>query len=188
MWDSEFFTLNWVLTLAIVCAFSLPSQAEEGKASYFASHALFKQLQGEWEATGSITSGDGTIIALKETWTGSIGESGNLLIKGTREFGDETHTFEWEYLYNPTTELIEGVMRMSTSEDEVRLEVNVSEVDKTITLKSNLSGDGSSLTIVNKVADGKIVGNVKLMGADGTAALSGDVTHEKKGTDSSGEN
>ena len=148
--------------------------------SFFAEHALFKPLIGEWEASGELKGQDGNTLKVTETWTGSIGESGNFLIKGTRHFNDEMHTFEWEYLYNPTTELIEGVMRMSTSEDEIRLEVNLSEQDKTITLKSQLSGDGSALEIVNKVAAKKITGVVKLTNAEGVATLSGEVVHEKK--------
>ena len=168
-------------TMALICTVGMMfgSVASAGD-SFFADHPLFKPLIGEWTASGELKGQDGNTLSVTETWTGEISESGNFIAKGTREFNEETHTFEWEYLYNPTTELIEGVMRMSTSEDEVRLEVNLSEQNKTITLTSQLSGDGASLEVVNKVEEGKVTGTVKLMNPQGIATLSGEVVHEKK--------
>jgi len=155
-------------------------EVSKGEDSFFAEHPLFVPLIGEWEGQGELTTHEGKVIVVEESWTGSIEENGNFLVKGTRKFNDDSHTFEWEYLYNPTTELVESVMRMSTSEKEMRLEVNLSEQDKTITLKSQLEGGGGSLKVVNTIGDKKITGTVELVGVDGTTTVEGKVVHEKK--------
>ncbi|MCB1237515.1 MAG: hypothetical protein KDM91_20795 [Verrucomicrobiae bacterium] len=156
--------------------------APAANAGFFDDSAVFKLLLGDWEAAGDLKNlEDGSTVHVVETWKGEARDGGkSFLMKGRRTIGDDPeHTFEWEYLHNPATELVEGVMRMSTSENETRLEVQISEAEGTITLKAPLGADGSELRIVNKIEKDKVVGTVTLTDANGKTTMRGDIVHHR---------
>ncbi len=167
--------------LAVVTLFAAgfaPAQGENGR---FGEGTIFAKITGDWEGRGELNSNDGTVTPVTETWTGKREGEATFEMTGTRTFGDEEpHTFTWRYLYNPTTELIECEMTMSTMEQPMRFEVQVSEAAGTVTLKGPL-GDGGELKIVNKVTDGKIVGEVTMTDANGNQSLTGTVEHRRPG-------
>lgn len=150
-------------------------------ANPIADHPVFAQLVGEWEGSGELVNADdGAKTPVKETWTGKFTDTGNFFITGKRLFDQNEHEFSWEYYANG--DLIEGQMKVSEPAIDNRFEVQISEADRTITMKIPLDGNGGLMTIVNTVAeDGQsLSGNVEITDPSGQVTLSGTVTHRKK--------
>ena len=142
---------------------------------------FFKQLVGKWQGEGElVNSGDGSKTAVKETWEGKFTDSGNFVISGKRLLDQGEHDFAWEYFANG--DLIEGQMKMSEPELDIRFEAQVSEASRTITMKIPLSGGGGTLTITNIVSeDGQTIeGSVEIVNTAGRTTSTGKVTHRKQ--------
>lgn len=168
-----------VLAIALVFPLLVP---EVAGANPLGKDSLFEGLLGEWEGRGELTDAEGKVIKVIEKWTGKRHGAGDVEMSGDREWGDEgTHQFGWRYVFNPTTELIECEMTLSTSENPIRLEVQVNEVEKTITLTASMGEGESRLTIVNQVEKDGIVGEVSFKDAGGTETLSGRIEHRRPG-------
>ena len=168
---------------ALAIALSLPLVAPlVGAANPLGEESVFQSLLGEWEGRGELTDGEGQVIQVTEKWTGERHGASDVEMSGDREWGDEgTHQFGWRYLYNPTTELVECEMTLSTSENPIRLEVQVNEIEKTITLTASMGEGESQLTIVNQVEKDRIVGEVSLKDAGGAETLAGKIEHRRPG-------
>lgn len=148
-------------------------------ANPITEHPVFKKLEGKWTGTGELVDKDGHKTPIKETWTGKFTETGNFTMSGIRHWDEEENEFSWEFFANG--DLIEGVMKYAKFPDlEPRFEVVLSETDMSITLNIPLSGDGSSMTIVNKIEDKgkKIAGTIKLQDQTGKETTTGSMTHK----------
>ncbi|MCB1231512.1 MAG: hypothetical protein KDN19_14680 [Verrucomicrobiae bacterium] len=151
-------------------------------AGPFGEDSIFEKLTGDWEARGKLTNNDGSITEVRETWTGKRESDTAFEASGTRVFDEQDpHTFTWRYLYNPTTELIECEMTMSTQDQPIRFEVQVSDAAGTVSMKAPLDADGSELRIINEIKDDKIVGTVTITDANGNQTVSGTVEHRRPG-------
>ena len=149
-------------------------------ANPIADNPFFQQLVGKWEGEGQlVNSDDGSITPVKESWKGEFTEGGNFVMSGHRTLDQNEHDFSWEYFAND--DLIEGQMKMSEPEVDARFEAQVSDADRTITLKVELSGGGGIMTITNTVSeDGlTIEGTVELVDDTGKTTTTGTVTHRK---------
>ncbi|MCB1230104.1 MAG: hypothetical protein KDN19_07555 [Verrucomicrobiae bacterium] len=151
------------------------------QANPITEHPVFKLLVGDWEGSGElVNSSDGAKTPVKETWTGKFTETGNFIMSGKRLFDQNEHEFAWEYYANG--DLIEGQMKVSEPEIDNRFEVQVSDADRSITIKVPLDGNGGMMTITNKVSeDGqRIHGTVEITDPSGQTTLTGEVDHRKK--------
>lgn len=168
-------TLAALLTLITVGMIS-----QSAAANPIADHPVFKRLVGEWEGSGELVNADGSKTPVKETWTGKFTETGNFIMSGKRLFDQNEHDFAWEYYANG--DLIEGQMKVSEPAIDTRFEVQVSDADRSITLKIPLDSAGTLMTIINTLSeDGKTIkGTVKTTDAGGQETLSGTVTHTRK--------
>jgi len=166
-----------VATVAVLAA--LMTGVPAARANPFSESPLFKKLVGEWEGRGEGTDAADKVSKIIETWSGKWESESAFVMSGIRNWGDDQpHNFQWRFLYNPATELIECEMTMSTLETTMRFEVQTDEAAGTITLKAPL-GDSGELTVVNRIVDGKILGEFKLVGDDGKVSLSGSVEHRR---------
>lgn len=150
-------------------------------ANPIAGNPFFKQLAGKWQGEGELVqSENGTVIPVKETWTGAFTDGGNFVISGKRLFDQSEHNFAWEYFANG--DLIEGQMKMSEPELDVRFEAQLSEATRSITMKIELSGGGGTMTIINTVSeDGlSIDGSVEIADPSGRITTTGKVKHQKQ--------
>lgn len=166
--------------LALLVFFSMPAL---GQGNPLKEGALFKKLAGQWEGRGQINGGDGSVRKFRETWSGKLEDDGAFVITGSRDLDEEPpHTFGWKYLFNPTTELIEVEMILSTVETPVRLEAQLDEAAGTITLKGQLNSDGTELRIVSRVEgegeDAKLIGEVTLE-SPGGGGFTGSIEHRR---------
>jgi hypothetical protein len=145
-----------------------------------ADNPLFKKVEGKWEGEGSLTGSDGSKSPLKETWTGKFTETGNFVVSGKRLLDQLEHDFAWEYY--PNGDLIEGQMKVSEPELDIRFEVTISEADRSITMKIPSGNQGDTMIITNTVSeDGKkISGTIKTVNPAGDEISGGEMTHEKK--------
>lgn len=137
-------------------------------------------LSGKWEGEGElVNTADGFVTPVKETWSGELTETGNFTISGKRLFDQNEHEFAWEFFANE--DLIEGQMKVSEPEVDLRFEAQVSETDRSVTLKVGLTGGGGIMTIVNTVSlDGlTIEGTVEIVDDSGKTTTTGKVTHRK---------
>ncbi len=161
----------------LVAGLLLPAPAS---ANPIADHPVFKLLVGEWEGSGELVNADDSKTPVRETWTGKFTETGNFIMSGKRTFDQNEHDFAWEYY--PNGDLIEGQMKVSEPEIDNRFEVQISEADRSITLKIPLDAAGTLMTIVNTVSeDGQqITGKVETTDPSGQKTLSGTVTHTRK--------
>ncbi|HQW28907.1 MAG TPA: hypothetical protein PK529_06960 [Verrucomicrobiales bacterium] len=142
---------------------------------------FFKQLVGKWQGEGELANSEnGSKTPVKETWEGKFTDSGNFVISGKRLLDQGEHDFAWEYFANG--DLIEGQMKMSEPELDIRFEAQVSEAFRTITMKIPLSGGGGTLTITNTVSeDGQTIeGSVEIVDTAGRTTSTGKVTHRKQ--------
>ena len=150
------------------------------QAEPFGDDTIFKNLTGEWEGRGEFTGGDGSVTRIRETWTGKKEGGSVFAAGGTREMIDsESHTFQWRYLFNPTTELIECEMTMSTMEETVRFEVSVNESEGTISMRAPLGGDGAEISVVNRITENKIMGDVVIKDAGGNQTGGAKIEHRR---------
>ena len=150
-------------------------------ANPIVENPFFKQLVGKWQGAGElIQSENGSVTPVKETWTGEFTDSGNFVISGKRLFDQSEHDFAWEYFANG--DLIEGQMKMSEPELDVRFEAQLSADTRTITMKIPLSGGGGTLTIINTVSeDGQTIeGSVEIVDTAGRTTTTGKVKHQKQ--------
>jgi len=167
---------------AIAC-FSLLLSLVAGSAvaDPIEGNPVFASLVGQWEGEGELVDpSDGSITTVKETWKGEFTGGGNFAISGRRHLGQDEHEFSWEFFAND--DLIEGQMRMSHPEVDLRFEAHVSDSARTVTIRVPLNGGGGVLTIVNLVSeDGtKIEGSVELIDDTGLTTSTGKVVHTKR--------
>lgn len=165
---------------ALLTLISVGFLTDSASANPITEHPVFKLLVGDWEGSGDLVNADGSKTPVKETWTGKFTETGNFIMSGKRLFDQNEHDFAWEYYANG--DLIEGQMKVSEPAIDNRFEVQVSDADRSITLKVPLDSAGNLMTIINIVSeDGKtIVGKVKAVDPSGQETLSGTVTHTRK--------
>ena len=150
-------------------------------ANPITGNPFFKQLVGKWQGEGEmVQSENGSAVPIKETWTGEFTDSGNFVMSGKRLLDQNEHDFAWEYFANG--DLIEGQMKMSDPELDVRFEAQLSGASRTITMKIPLSGGGGTLTIINTVSeDGRsIEGSVEIVDTSGRTTSTGKVKHQKQ--------
>ncbi len=150
-------------------------------AGPIADSPVFAMLSGKWEGEGElVNTADGFITTVKETWTGEQTETGNFTMSGKRLFDQNEHEFAWEFFANG--DLIEGQMKVTDPELDLRFEAQVNEAARSITLKVGLSGGGGIMTIVNTVSeDGlTIEGTVEIVDDTGKTTTTGKVTHRKQ--------
>lgn len=142
---------------------------------------VFALLAGQWEGEGELVNpADGFVTPVKESWKGEFTGGGNFTMSGKRLFDQNEHEFAWEYFANG--DLIEGQMKVTDPEVDLRFEVVISEKERSITLKVPLTGGGGILTIVNTIsADGRqIEGSVEIVDDTGRTTTTGKVVHKKK--------
>lgn len=174
-WNSNSVS-RWLVPLLFLLA------TISAEASPFGEGTVFAKLVGDWEARGELTNADdGSVTTIRETWTGKQDGDAAFEMSGTRTFGDEEpHTFTWRFLYNPTTELIECDLTMSTMDQPMRFEVQVNTENSSVTMKTPF-GEGGELHIVNRVETDKMAGEVKMTDANGNQSVSGTVEHRRPG-------
>lgn len=137
-------------------------------------------MEGRWEGSGELrTAADGNAHPVEEIWTGKIDEAGNFSVSGERTLGESEHTFSMEFLANE--DLVEGQMKTSDSELELRFEVIVEEEARTVRMKIPFPG-GGVLSIANQLSeDGtRIDGTVELVDDGGTTTITGEMVHKKR--------
>lgn len=141
---------------------------------------VFAMLAGKWEGQGElVNTADGFVTQVKETWSGELTETGNFTMSGKRLFDQNEHEFAWEFFANG--DLIEGQMKVTDPQLDLRFEAQVNEASRSVTLKVGLSGGGGVMTIVNTVSgDGlTIEGTVEIVDDTGKTTTTGKVTHRK---------
>lgn len=154
----------------------------ESRGGPVGEDSLFQKLVGEWEGRGELTDAEGKITQIVEKWTGKRNGENDVEMAGDRDWGEDgTHQFSWRYIYNPVTELVECEMIMSTVENPVRFEVQVNEVEKTITLRASLGEGDSELQIENAIKEDRIVGEVRMKDSQGVKTLEGTIEHRRPG-------
>lgn len=169
------------LILPILLSGVLALSPAPANANPIADHPVFTQLVGEWEGSGELVNADdGSTTPVEETWTGKFTDTGNFFITGKRLFDQSEHEFSWEYYANG--DLIEGQMKVSEPAIDNRFEVQISEADRTITMKIPLDGNGGIMTIVNTLSeDGQsLTGTVEIVDPSDRVTTTGTVTHQKK--------
>lgn len=150
-------------------------------ANPIADNPAFKNAVGKWTGEGELTqTGDGSKIAVKETWTGELTETGNFVISGKRYFDQAEHDFSWEFFANG--DLIEGQMKMSEPALDQRFEAQAVAETRTVTMTIPLSCGGGIMTIVNTVSeDGKTMeGTVEIVDTGGKVTTTGKMTHRRE--------
>ncbi len=172
------------LTSWLALLFLANTGVAQEKKFDFTKDPVFQKLLGDWKGEGTLAGSDGTTISIKEEWTGKITESGTLLMSGTRQWNDEMHQFSWEFVPNPTTDLIVVAYKASNAgEEPIRFEASVSQADFSIQLKAPIGSQGE-LVIVNRFVTkgGKVtmVGEVSLKDDTQTETLKGTVTHHHR--------
>lgn len=149
-------------------------------ANPVSENSVIKLLTGEWTGEGELVDADGHKQPVKETWTGKLTESGNYIMSGKRQLDQQEHEFSWEFY--PNGELIEGQMKISEPQLDLRFEVTINEADRSITMKIPTNQSGALMTIVNTISkDGKsISGTVEIADETGKVTSTGKVEHKKK--------
>lgn len=146
-----------------------------------ADHPAFKNAVGTWTGEGELTNtADGSKIAVKETWTAELTETGNFVMSGKRLFDEVEHQFSWEFFANG--DLIEGQMKMSEPALDLRFEAQAEEETRSVTMKIPLTGGGGIMTIVNTLtADGRTMeGTVEIVDSGGKITTTGKMSHHRK--------
>jgi hypothetical protein len=141
---------------------------------------VFARIVGKWVGEGEfIDASDGSTSPVKETWTAAFSDERNFSVSGKRILDQSEHEFAWEFFANG--DLIEGQMKASNPEIDLRLEAVVSEADGTVTIKVPLPGGGGLLTVVNVVSkDGtKIEGSFEIVDDSGRTTVSGKMVHTR---------
>lgn len=149
-------------------------------ANPISDNPAFKDAVGKWTGEGELVSADGNKIAVKETWTGELTETGNFVISGKRFFDQAEHEFSWEFFANG--DLIEGQMKMSEPALDVRFEASAVAETRTVTMKIPLTGGGGIMTIVNTLSeDGQtMTGSVEIVDTGGKTTTTGKMTHRRE--------
>lgn len=149
-------------------------------ANPIADNPAFRDAVGKWTGEGELVSADGNKIAVKETWTGEMTETGNFVISGKRFFDQAEHEFSWEFYANG--DLIEGQMKMSEPALDVRFEASAVAETRTVTMKIPLTGGGGIMTIVNTLSeDGQtMTGSVEIVDTGGRTTTTGKMTHRRE--------
>ena len=163
----------FLLTLVFLGSFTF--------ANPIADNPAFKNAVGKWTGEGELTqTGDGSKIAVKETWTAELTGTGNFVISGKRLFDQAEHEFSWEFFANG--DLIEGQMKMSEPALDVRFEAQAVAETRTVTMKIPLSGGGGIMTIVNTLSeDGRTMeGTVEIVDTGGKVTTTGKMTHRRE--------
>jgi hypothetical protein len=149
-------------------------------ASPIADNPAFRDAVGKWTGEGELVSADGNKIAVKETWTGELTETGNFVISGKRFFDQAEHEFSWEFFANG--DLIEGQMKMSEPALDVRFEAQAIAETRTVTMKIPLTGGGGIMTIVNTLSEDRqtMTGSVEIVDNGGKTTTTGKMTHRRE--------
>jgi hypothetical protein len=147
-------------------------------ANPVSDNPVLKKLAGEWKGEGELVDSNGNKQPVKEVWTGKFTETGNFIMSGKRTLDQQEHDFAWEFY--PNGELVEGQMKISEPQIDLRFEVAISEVDRSVTMKIPTNQSGALMTIVNTVSeDGKtITGTVEIKDESGKVTSSGKVEHQ----------
>ncbi|MCB1236532.1 MAG: hypothetical protein KDM91_15800 [Verrucomicrobiae bacterium] len=160
--------------------FCLAAGLAMATANPVSDNPVLKLLAGEWTGEGKLIDADGHEQPVKETWTGKFTDGGNFAMSGNRTLDQLLHEFAWEFY--PNGDLIEGQMKISEPQLDLRFEVAISEADRSVTMKVPTTASGGLMTIVNTVsADGKsISGTVEIKDDNGVVTSSGKVEHRRK--------
>jgi hypothetical protein len=147
-------------------------------ANPVADNPVLKKLVGEWTGEGELVDSDGNKQPVKEAWTGKFTETGIFIISGRRQLDLQEHEFAWEFYSNG--ELIEGQMKISEPQIDIRFEVSISEADRSVIMKIPTNSSGALMTIVNTLSeDGKTIsGTVEIKDETGKVTSSGKVQHK----------
>lgn len=170
-------THTWWSWLAVGTLFGLSLGAVQ--ANPVAGNPILKLLSGDWTGEGELVDTQGNKQPVKETWSGKFTETGNFIMSGQRTLDQQTHQFAWEFY--PNGELIEGQMKISEPQLDLRFEVAIDETGRSVTMKIPTNSSGALMTIVNTVSeDGKsLSGTVEIKDESGKVTSSGKVEHRK---------
>lgn len=147
-------------------------------ASDLSDDEVFRALEGSWKGTGQLVNREGEKTPIEEDWTGEFIDGNRFLMSGTRQWGEDTHQFRWEFSYNPTTELYECLYEHSGMEEPLRFEVSRSE--NQVEMRAPFGDPGGELRIRNQLREPGVRGTVEAVGADGVTQLEGVIVHRKK--------
>lgn len=168
-------TFTWWIGLATAWV----AAAAGAQANPVAGNPVLKLLAGDWTGEGELVDAAGNKQPVKEIWTGKLTESGNFIMAGQRTLDQMTHQFAWEFY--PNGDLIEGQMKISEPQLDLRFEVAIDESARSVTMKIPTNSSGALMTIVNTVsADGKTIsGTVEIKDEAGKVTSTGEVKHRR---------
>lgn len=163
-----------LLTLLLV----LPPAAQ---AEDLGKHVVFKNYLGKWTAEGDLKGTDNNTISVQEDWEGRSEGENTFVLEGKRTMNGETKPFKWTFALNPATGSCESVLTGEDGAQQLRFEVNISEVNLTLELKA-LSGQNGAITVKEEFESEKhdvILSHVTFTNDQGETTLQGDIKHKK---------